>query len=111
MCVDPHEASLDLGGDPVRLGEVLRPYASAEPVLARVRKFHAFTIALNRHDTTSPSAVTKGIVGKAHVSVTPRKQPDTRRPVKRAGNVKSELTEKRVTTTTGPKTSSRQRSS
>ena len=59
VCVHPHEASLDLGGEPVRLGEVLCPYARAQTVLARVREFYAFTIALIavpvRHKTHRPS--------------------------------------------------------
>ena len=58
VCVDPHEASLNLGGEPVRLGEVLCPYARAQTVLARVREFYAFTIALIavpvRHKTRHP---------------------------------------------------------
>ena len=49
MSVDPHEASLDLCGDPMGLRQVLRPNARAEPVLARIRELHTLPVTLEQN--------------------------------------------------------------
>ena len=78
--VDPHEARLDVGRHPVRPRQVQRPNASAKPVFAGVRELDALLLALLIFQIRH----WPGEVGKY-----------------------TGLTEKQVTTTTGPKISSR----
>lgn len=79
MAVDPAKSSIDLSGDPVCSGHVASPNTCAEPVLAVIGELHAFLLRLGRKKSDK--------FGLRYVG-------ETRR------------TKKRLTTMTGPKTSS-----